>query len=109
MPPVNRRHAEGLNDKLRARAAANDALLHSAIDGLPAFALAMKEENAAGGQVVTAPTKGAAGVIPAMIRYYLEVLPGGVIRRGSRNGVGGSGHRRADQHQRAEFVRRSGL
>ncbi|ATE63009.1 L-serine ammonia-lyase [Rhizorhabdus dicambivorans] len=40
------------------------------------FALAVNEENAAGGRVVTAPTNGAAGVIPAVIRYYLDFIPG---------------------------------
>lgn len=39
------------------------------------FALSVNEENAAGGRVVTAPTNGAAGVIPAVIRYYLEFTP----------------------------------
>ena len=39
--------------------------------------MAVNEENAAGGQVVTAPTNGAAGVIPAVIRYYLDLVPGG--------------------------------
>ena len=37
--------------------------------------MAVNEENAAGGQVVTAPTNGAAGVIPATIRYYLDHVP----------------------------------
>lgn len=48
------------------------------------FALSVNEENAAGGRVVTAPTNGAAGVIPAVIRYYLEFTPNpteeGIIR-----------------------------
>jgi len=43
-----------------------------ALDWVNVFALAVNEENAAGGQVVTAPTNGAAGVIPAVIRYYRE-------------------------------------
>ncbi|HVY50367.1 MAG TPA: L-serine ammonia-lyase [Devosia sp.] len=71
-----RRRAMGLNDKLRARAGANDAPLHSAVDWLQAYAMAVNEENAAGGQVVTAPTNGAAGVVPAVIRYYLDLVPG---------------------------------
>ncbi|HEX4297999.1 MAG TPA: L-serine ammonia-lyase, partial [Devosia sp.] len=71
-----RRRARGLNDKLTARAGANDAPLHSAVDWLQAYAMAVNEENAAGGQVVTAPTNGAAGVIPAVIRYYLDLVPG---------------------------------
>jgi L-serine dehydratase len=71
-----RRRAKGLNEKLTARAGANDAPLHSAVDWLQAYAMAVNEENAAGGQVVTAPTNGAAGVIPAVIRYYLDLVPG---------------------------------
>jgi L-serine dehydratase len=39
------------------------------------YAMAVNEENAAGGQVVTAPTNGAAGVVPAVIRYYLDHVP----------------------------------
>ncbi len=38
--------------------------------------MAVNEENAAGGQVVTAPTNGAAGVLPAVLRYYLDHVPG---------------------------------
>ncbi len=71
-----RRRAKGLNEKLTARAGANNAPLHSAVDWLQAYAMAVNEENAAGGQVVTAPTNGAAGVIPAAIRYYLDLVPG---------------------------------
>lgn len=71
-----KRRARGLNEKLTARAGANDAPLHSAVDWLQAYAMAVNEENAAGGQVVTAPTNGAAGVIPAVIRYYLDLVPG---------------------------------
>ena len=40
-----------------------------------AYAIAVSEENAAGGRVVTAPTNGAAGVIPAVIQYYLKHTP----------------------------------
>jgi len=71
-----KRRAKGLNDKLTARAGANAPPLHSAVDWLQAYAMAVNEENAAGGQVVTAPTNGAAGVIPAVIRYYLDLVPG---------------------------------
>ncbi len=71
-----KRRAKGLNEKLTARVGANNAPLHSAVDWLQAYAMAVNEENAAGGQVVTAPTNGAAGVIPAVIRYYLDLVPG---------------------------------
>jgi L-serine dehydratase len=54
------------------------------MDWVNLFALAVKEENAAGGRVVTAPTNGAAGVIPAVLHYYARFCPGacdeGVIR-----------------------------
>ena len=71
-----KRRAHGLVQKLVMRGGANDAPLHSAVDWLQAYAMAVNEENAAGGQVVTAPTNGAAGVIPAVIRYYLDLVPG---------------------------------
>jgi L-serine dehydratase len=56
----------GLNVKRRSGTA--DPLI--AMDWINAWALAVNEENAAGGKVVTAPTNGAAGVIPAVLRYY---------------------------------------
>ncbi len=71
-----RRRAHGLRQKLEAMAGANAAPLHAAVDWLSAYAMAVNEENAAGGQVVTAPTNGAAGVVPAVIRYYLDFVPG---------------------------------
>jgi L-serine dehydratase len=43
--------------------------------------MAVNEENAAGGQVVTAPTNGAAGVLPAVLRYYLDHVPGATSQR----------------------------
>jgi L-serine dehydratase len=46
---------------------------------LHAFALAVNEENASGGRVVTAPTNGAAGIIPAVAHYYLKFVPGAHI------------------------------
>jgi L-serine dehydratase len=55
-----------------------------AMDWVNAFALAVNEENAAGGRVVTAPTNGAAGIVPAVIAYYRRFEPGsgddGVVR-----------------------------
>jgi L-serine dehydratase len=54
------------------------------VDWLTLYALAVSEENAAGGRVVTAPTNGAAGIIPAVLRYYRDFVPGcddeGVLR-----------------------------
>ena len=46
------------------------------MDWVNAFAMAVNEENAAGGRVVTAPTNGAAGIIPAVGRYYVRFIPG---------------------------------
>ena len=54
------------------------------MDWVDLFALAVNEENAAGGRVVTAPTNGAAGVLPAVLHYYERFVPGasedGVVR-----------------------------
>lgn len=55
-----------------------------ALEWVNAFALAVNEENAAGGRVVTAPTNGAAGIVPAVLAYYRKYEPGasedGVVR-----------------------------
>jgi len=55
-----------------------------AMDWVNAFALAVNEENAAGGRVVTAPTNGAAGIVPAVLHFYMRFEPGasesGVMR-----------------------------
>lgn len=48
---------------------------HTVMDWISLFALAVNEENAAGGRIVTAPTNGAAGIVPAVIRYYLDFCP----------------------------------
>lgn len=56
----------------------------TAMDWVTLYALAVNEENAAGGRVVTAPTNGAAGIIPAVLHYYARFVPGandeGVVR-----------------------------
>lgn len=70
------RRAKAIYQALSGGAGRNDVPLHSAIDWLSAYAMAVNEENAAGGEVVTAPTNGAAGVLPAVIRYYLDHVPG---------------------------------
>jgi len=55
-----------------------------ATDWVSLYALAVNEENAAGGRIVTAPTNGAAGIIPAVLHYYLRFVPDadddGVVR-----------------------------
>ena len=67
-----RRRAPGLVESLRARRARAETSPTDSIDWVSVYAIAVNEENAAGGRVVTAPTNGAAGIIPAVIRYYRE-------------------------------------
>lgn len=72
-----RRRAKGFAERLRARDAegkGGDPL--APLDWLTVYAMAVNEENAAGGRVVTAPTNGAAGVVPAVARYYERFVPG---------------------------------
>ena len=65
-----RRRAKAIYEHLMAATGSNSAQPHAVNDWLAAYALAVNEENAAGGRVVTSPTNGAAGVVPAVIRYY---------------------------------------
>ncbi|WP_029629928.1 L-serine ammonia-lyase [Zavarzinella formosa] len=74
-----KRRAPDLHAKLTA-AGPVDPL--SVFDWVSLFALAVNEENAAGGKVVTAPTNGAAGVIPAVLGYYYRFLPGATPQGG---------------------------
>ena len=75
-----RRRAHKFAERLQETAA--DPL--APLDWVKVFAMAVNEENAAGGRVVTAPTNGAAGVVPAVARYYERFVPGadheGIIR-----------------------------
>jgi L-serine dehydratase len=71
-----RRRAPALHRALLAERGLNLTAPHVINDWMSAYAMAVNEENAAGGQVVTAPTNGAAGVIPATIRYWLDHVPG---------------------------------
>jgi L-serine dehydratase len=71
-----RRRAKGIHDALQAERGQNLKAPHTINDWMSTYAMAVNEENAAGGQVVTAPTNGAAGVIPATIRYWLDHVPG---------------------------------
>ena len=79
-----RRRAAQLCDKLKAKpeAALRDPL--TVLDWVNLYALAVNEENAAGGRVVTAPTNGAAGIVPAVLHYYDRFVNGsnveGVVR-----------------------------
>lgn len=67
-----KRRAAALYRQLVAERKAPGRLPLSDMDWLPAYAMAVNEENAAGGRIVTAPTNGAAGVMPAVLRYYLD-------------------------------------
>lgn len=71
-----RRRSRDIYQELKAERQRNVCLPHHVMDWLSVFALAVNEENAAGGRVVTAPTNGAAGIIPAVLRYYLELCDG---------------------------------
>src|SRR5262245_49869480 len=70
------RRAPSLHNELSTRpeAAMRDPL--TVLDWVNLYALAVNEENAAGGRVVTAPTNGATGIIPAVVHYYGSFLPG---------------------------------
>ena len=71
-----RRRAKGIHQALLAERGLNQTPPHVINDWMSLYAMAVNEENAAGGQVVTAPTNGAAGVLPAVLRYYLDHVPG---------------------------------
>jgi L-serine dehydratase len=77
-----RRRAGALKRTLEASGDLADPLY--AMEWVTLYALAVNEENAAGGRVVTAPTNGAAGIIPAVLHYYVRFVPGadsaGVVR-----------------------------
>lgn len=71
-----RRRANDLHRQLleRPEQSLTDPL--TVLDWVTLYALAVNEENAAGGRMVTAPTNGAAGIIPAVLSYYLRFVPG---------------------------------
>jgi len=68
------RRARPLHEKLIKAGDTDDPLY--AMEWITVYALAVNEENAAGGRVVTAPTNGAAGIIPAVLHYYTTFVPG---------------------------------
>ncbi|NGN40039.1 L-serine ammonia-lyase [Mesorhizobium sp. CGMCC 1.15528] len=70
-----RRRARQLHDKLQEEWRQNRPNPLLANDWLSIYAMAVNEENAAGGRVVTAPTNGAAGTLPAVLRYWLHFHP----------------------------------
>ena len=67
-----KRRAADLHEKLIEERSRNLRQPHEANEWMSVYALAVNEENAAGGRVVTSPTNGAAGVVPAVLRYYRE-------------------------------------
>jgi L-serine dehydratase len=71
-----KRRAHALHQALcnNPEAALRDPL--QVLDWVNLYALAVNEENAAGGRVVTAPTNGAAGIVPAVLHYYARFVPG---------------------------------
>ena len=77
-----RRRARRLRENLELAGDTSDPLY--AMEWVTLYALAVNEQNAAGGRVVTAPTNGAAGIIPAVLHYYTRFVPGanadGVVR-----------------------------
>ena len=78
------RRAPKLHGQLLAKPEASLSDPLTALDWVTLYALAVNEENAAGGRVVTAPTNGAAGIVPAVLHYYTRFVPGanddGVVR-----------------------------
>jgi len=70
------RRARRLHRQLLGRPEASLSDPLTALDWVTLYALAVNEENAAGGRVVTAPTNGAAGIIPAVLHYYDRFVPG---------------------------------
>ncbi len=79
-----KRRARELHQSLLARPEGNLRDPLTALDWVNLYALAVNEENAAGGRVVTAPTNGAAGIIPAVMHYYERFIPNsnedGIVR-----------------------------
>ncbi|MBV1926218.1 MAG: L-serine ammonia-lyase [Rhodobacteraceae bacterium] len=71
-----KRRAKDIHEALQSERGVNLTAPHIINDWMSVYAMAINEENAAGGQVVTAPTNGAAGVLPATLRYYLDHVPG---------------------------------
>jgi len=81
---VKRRAAKLWRQEQGAKGATNH-LPHDAVNQVSLYAMAVNEENAAGGRVVTAPTNGAAGIIPAVLRYYAEDCRPSDPQRGIRD------------------------
>jgi len=72
-------------EREQAAKGVTNSLPHDAVNQVSLYAMAVNEENAAGGRVVTAPTNGAAGIIPAVLRYYAEDCRPSDPQRGIRD------------------------
>jgi L-serine dehydratase len=70
-----KRRAKAILQELEKNRQSNRRYYHDIMDWISLYAIAVNEENAAGGTVVTAPTNGAAGIIPATMRYYEAFVP----------------------------------
>ena len=70
-----KRRAKAIHAQLQADRLANQRPPHEIMDWVSVFAMAVNEENAAGGRIVTAPTNGAAGIVPAVLRYVRDICP----------------------------------
>ena len=71
-----KRRAGALRARLEADRFRNVRNPHEMMDHVSLFAIAVNEENAAGNRIVTAPTNGAAGVVPSVLRYFRDFCPG---------------------------------
>ena len=71
-----RRRAAQVREAILARMDANLCDPLAAVDWVNLWAMAVNEENAAGGRVVTAPTNGAAGILPVALRFYMRLHAG---------------------------------
>ena len=89
-----RRRARAIHERLLAERGQNLTAPHTINDWIAVYAIAVNEENAAGAQVVTAPTNGAAGVVPATLRYFLDHVPGASRRARARVPADRRGDRR---------------
>ena len=95
-----RRRAKRLFESLDAGRMSNSRPAHEIMDWISLYALAVNEENASGGRVVTAPTNGAAGIVPAVLRYGRDFCPDWTDARGrdfllAATAIGGLIKRRA--------------
>ena len=97
------RRAKAIHDRLIEASRRNFHPAHEIMDFVGVYAMAVNEENAAGGRVVTAPTNGAAGVIPAVMRYYRDHCEGATREGPGRFPSDRNRDRVAVQAQRLDF------